>query len=86
MIVPDVAFQLGPFAPIRKHPKKLVDVLVFLRAHLESKVKSIRNEEYIKSVFSAWILRIRIMVQTRSPFVLSIGRIDWTFLEPTISS
>jgi exopolysaccharide biosynthesis predicted pyruvyltransferase EpsI len=53
MVVPDIAFQLGPFAPIRKYPKKLVDVLVFLRADLESKVESIRNEEYIKSVFSS---------------------------------
>jgi hypothetical protein len=47
MVVPDIAFQLGPFAPIRKRPKKLVDVLVFLRADLESKVKSIRNEDYM---------------------------------------
>jgi exopolysaccharide biosynthesis predicted pyruvyltransferase EpsI len=52
MVVPDIAFQLGPYAPIRKHPKQLVDVLVFLRADLESKVESIRNDDYIKSVLS----------------------------------
>ena len=31
LLVPDMAWQLGPFLPIRKSPEKLVDILVFLR-------------------------------------------------------
>lgn len=31
LLVPDMAWQLGPFLPIQKNPEKLVDILVFLR-------------------------------------------------------
>ena len=43
MVVPDMAFQLGPYAPIRKHPEKAVDIIVFLRDDIESQVYSKRN-------------------------------------------
>jgi len=43
MVVPDMAFQLGPYAPIRNHPEKMVDIIVFLRDDIESQVYSMRN-------------------------------------------
>jgi exopolysaccharide biosynthesis predicted pyruvyltransferase EpsI len=43
MVVPDMAFQLGPYAPIRNHPEKMVDIIVFLRDDLESQVYSMRH-------------------------------------------
>mmetsp|Transcript_8039 Transcript_8039/g.22928 ORF Transcript_8039/g.22928 Transcript_8039/m.22928 type:complete len:525 (+) Transcript_8039:129-1703(+) len=43
LAVPDIAFQLGPFAPIRKHPDKLVDIILFLRKDKESTVKKLRR-------------------------------------------
>ena len=48
MIVPDMAFQLGPYARIRNHPKKLVDIVIFLREDHESRVDSERNEYSIR--------------------------------------
>jgi hypothetical protein len=50
MVVPDMAFQLGPYAPIRKHPDQLVDVILFLRQDHESKVNSERNEDSIRRI------------------------------------
>jgi len=52
-LVPDIAFQLGPFEPIR--PTKyedMVDILVFLRDDYESKVKSQRHNGAIKELLN----------------------------------
>ena len=35
-LVPDMAFELGPYAPIRRSPDKMVDITVFLRDDQES--------------------------------------------------
>lgn len=53
VVVPDIAFQLGPYKEIRNNPKKQVDILVFLRSDKESKVSSMRNNEYVQSVLSS---------------------------------
>ena len=55
LVVPDIAFQLGPYAPIRnwKHRKYQVDLMVFLRNDLESKVSEKRDNEYIQKIIAA---------------------------------
>jgi exopolysaccharide biosynthesis predicted pyruvyltransferase EpsI len=53
VVVPDIAFQLGPYKEIRNDPKKQVDILVFLRNDIESKVTSMRNNEYVQGVLSS---------------------------------
>jgi exopolysaccharide biosynthesis predicted pyruvyltransferase EpsI len=52
-LVPDIAFQLGPFEPIR--PTKyedMVDILVFLRDDYESKVSTQRHNGAIKELLN----------------------------------
>jgi hypothetical protein len=44
MVVPDMAFQLGPYAPIRNHPDEMVDIIIFLRKDHESKIDSTRSK------------------------------------------
>jgi exopolysaccharide biosynthesis predicted pyruvyltransferase EpsI len=48
MVVPDMAFQLGPYDPIRKHPNLQVDVVIFLRKDKESNLDSERHEASIR--------------------------------------
>ena len=48
ILVPDMAFELGPFAPIRKSPEKLVDIIVFLRDDQESTLSN-RTRDFIQS-------------------------------------
>lgn len=90
MAVPDMAFQLGPYAPIRKHPKLLVDVIVFLRNDKESKVNSERNEDSIRRILPKpdltfkivdWSDRLNIFETTDTFFtdtsieLLSLGKV-----------
>ena len=49
IIVPDMAFELGPYAPIRRFPEKLVDITLFLRDDEESTL-SVRTRDSIKSI------------------------------------
>jgi exopolysaccharide biosynthesis predicted pyruvyltransferase EpsI len=49
MVVPDMAFQLGPYAPIRNHPEEMVDIVIFLRKDHESKIDSTRDSYSIRS-------------------------------------
>ena len=51
-IVPDIAFQLGPYDRINSHDEKNVDVLVFLRDDKESLVDSKRRDDFVQSVLS----------------------------------
>jgi exopolysaccharide biosynthesis predicted pyruvyltransferase EpsI len=52
-LVPDIAFQLGPFQPIRpKNPHNMVDLVLFLRADKESKIKKDRNRETIQALLN----------------------------------
>jgi exopolysaccharide biosynthesis predicted pyruvyltransferase EpsI len=44
MLVPDMAFQLGPYAPIRNHPDEMLDIIIFLRKDHESKIDSTRSK------------------------------------------
>jgi exopolysaccharide biosynthesis predicted pyruvyltransferase EpsI len=53
VVVPDIAFQLGPYEAIRNNSKKNVDILVILRDDKESMYKSMRNNEYVQSVLSS---------------------------------
>jgi exopolysaccharide biosynthesis predicted pyruvyltransferase EpsI len=48
-LVPDMAFELGPYAPIRSSPDKLVDITVFLREDRESKVSE-RTRDFVQSI------------------------------------
>jgi exopolysaccharide biosynthesis predicted pyruvyltransferase EpsI len=45
MLVPDIALRLGPFKPMRprKFAKDTVDILIFLRKDIESKVAHVRD-------------------------------------------
>ena len=53
-LVPDIAFQLGPFQPIRpKNPDSMVDLVLFLRADKESKMKKDRNRATIQALLDA---------------------------------
>lgn len=61
MIVPDMAFQLGPYAPIRNHPTELVDIIIFLRKDHESKVDSERNEDSIRRILPKSDLTFKIV-------------------------
>ena len=48
-LVPDIAFQLGPFSPIPPEPTVMVDVLLFLRSDSESKLGTLgRTDENIQ--------------------------------------
>ena len=52
LLVPDIAFQLGPFAPLPSGPDKQVDILLFLRVDKESALAQDRNDEAIQSMLS----------------------------------
>jgi exopolysaccharide biosynthesis predicted pyruvyltransferase EpsI len=58
MIVPNIAFQLGPFQPIREHPEKLVDIMFLLRGDHESIVQTYRDENYIRTLLPGKTFRI----------------------------
>ena len=49
ILVPDMAFELGPYAPIRSSPEKLVDITVFLREDQESTISE-RTRLFIESL------------------------------------
>ncbi len=61
MLVPDMAFQLGPYAPIRKHSDKFVDIILFLRQDHESQVNSERNEDSIRRMLPKPDMTFRIV-------------------------
>lgn len=61
LLVPDIAFQLGPYGPIRRHPAKNVDILLFLRADKESTVESERYDSFIQSIIPKQNLTFRIV-------------------------
>jgi len=61
ILVPDMAFQLGPYQPIRKHPKKMVDVIIFLRKDHESKVNMERNQDSIRAILPKKGMTFRIV-------------------------
>jgi len=55
VVVPDMAFQLGPYDPIRTNHhdhdnEDMVDIILFLRNDRESIVESERNEESIRAI------------------------------------
>jgi exopolysaccharide biosynthesis predicted pyruvyltransferase EpsI len=50
VLVPDIAFQLGPFIPIRKNSKLRVDILFLLRTDKESVVSSQRGSASIHNL------------------------------------
>jgi exopolysaccharide biosynthesis predicted pyruvyltransferase EpsI len=53
-LVPDIAFQLGPFAPIRPTKyEEMVDIVVFLRDDYESKVKTQRSDKAIQNLLNS---------------------------------
>lgn len=61
ILVPDMAFQLGPYQPIRKHPRKMVDVIIFLRKDHESKVNMERNQDSIRAILPKKGMTFRIV-------------------------
>lgn len=61
VLVPDMAFQLGPYSPIRTNPDKLVDVLLLLRKDHESKVNVERNEDSIRRILPSGGMTFRIV-------------------------
>jgi exopolysaccharide biosynthesis predicted pyruvyltransferase EpsI len=53
-LVPDIAFQLGPFTPSRPVKyESMVDIIIFLRDDYESKVKSQRNTQAIQKLLNS---------------------------------
>ena len=50
VLVPDIAFQLGPFTPIRNNPELRVDILFLLRTDKESVVSSQRDMASINNL------------------------------------
>jgi len=69
VVVPDMAFQLGPYSPIREteeqhpaaHDEERVDILLFLRTDKESKLRSQRNEESIQKIMPSSDLTFKIV-------------------------
>lgn len=80
LLVPDMAWQLGPFLPIRKSPEKLVDILVFLRRDKESKVNW--SNAYIQSIMPNKDLTYRIV--DWSDRLGIFGTTDYFFTETAI--
>jgi exopolysaccharide biosynthesis predicted pyruvyltransferase EpsI len=52
VLVPDIAFQIGPYSPMLPSSKdhEMVDILLFLRDDKESKVSMERDASYIQSI------------------------------------
>ena len=73
LFVPDIAFQLGPFQPIRKNrfPDQLVDILILLRADHESNVDKQRNDEYIENVLK------QLQESKKSDQKITFRVVDW---------
>lgn len=53
--------QIGPFAPIRKAPEKMVDILMFMRNDKESKVSTKRNDNFIRDMLPNKDMTFRIV-------------------------
>ena len=74
MVVPDIAFQLGPFKPIRRgREQDKVDILILLRADHESQVNQQRNNEYIEKALS----EINASRKTHSNEKITFRVTDW---------
>jgi len=52
MVVPDIAFQLGDYAPIRTRQDLLVDITFFLRTDKKSAMASQRSQANINRLIS----------------------------------